>query len=71
MSWVEITNGKDTFKVPYQAFKDIEERNGFVLVNPIQKPIEKPKAQKDVDKVEVKEKVNDDTRTVSNRAVKK
>lgn len=67
MSWVEITNGKDTFRVPYQAFKDIEERNGFVEVNPIQKPIEKAETQKS----QVKEKANDGARTTSSRSTKK
>ena len=32
-SWVDIIKGNQISKVPYQAFKDVFEREGFKLVN--------------------------------------
>lgn len=73
MSWVEIKKDKDILKVPYQAFKDLFEKNGFVIANdenPTQ-PIKEPIEQEEVVEKIVKEKVNDGKRIVSNRTSKK
>nr|DAE47563.1 MAG TPA: hypothetical protein [Caudoviricetes sp.] len=33
MSWVKVTNGKMTVEIPQQAFIDLYERNGYVIVS--------------------------------------
>ena len=50
MSWVDIKQGEKILRVPFQAFKDVFERNGFELISTQHnlepsKEVQKPKPQ--------------------------
>lgn len=62
MSWVTVQKGKDIVVIPYQAFKDIQEGQGFVVVDPT--PPTKPTTPK-------KEKANDGRRASSSNENKR
>lgn len=60
MSWVKVKQGNVELLIPYQAFKDVYERNGFVLVEEPKVPTHK--SLEDGDKeVQPKEVVQDGT----------
>lgn len=57
MSWVKVKQGNVELLIPHQAFKDVYEKNGFVLVEEPKAPTHKSLEKTDIKETEPKEVV--------------